>query len=107
MLPGMCHLDLAVDAASHVLGRRIRPSRILRARFTRKVVPGEDLTILIRIEEPAGSPALVRASHSVGMEPAAEILFEIEPERTTSPGKGGPPAACAGDPRHHPGSSGP
>jgi 3-hydroxymyristoyl/3-hydroxydecanoyl-(acyl carrier protein) dehydratase len=78
VLPGMCHLALAVHAAGAAFERVMRLSTVLKARFSRKVVPGEELRILLTLEGDAGGPIRVRAMHWVAEEPAAEIHFEVE-----------------------------
>jgi 3-hydroxymyristoyl/3-hydroxydecanoyl-(acyl carrier protein) dehydratase len=86
----MCHVALATRAAGTACGREVRLTRILRARFSRKVLPGEELRILLSIEETAGGPTRVLASHSVDGAPAAEIRFEVEQPAARGGGRADP-----------------
>ncbi len=83
VLPGMCHVFLATRAAGKACGREVLLAKVLRARFSRKVVPGEELRILLTLEkasgeEAPGGPVRVRSSHSVEGEPAAELQLEVQ-----------------------------
>jgi 3-hydroxymyristoyl/3-hydroxydecanoyl-(acyl carrier protein) dehydratase len=74
----MCHVLLAARAAGTACGREVRLKKVVRARFSRKVVPGEELRILVAVEDTGDGPVRVLASHSVGGERAAEIQLEVE-----------------------------
>lgn len=84
VLPGMCHVALAVEVVRRAHAPDAALRRVMRARFTRKVAPGERLRIVLRPDSggargdgalPSAAERTWRASHSVGGERAAEIVF--------------------------------
>lgn len=77
VLPGMCHVDLALRTIRIATGARCELAAIVRARFLRKVRPGEVLRIVVRPEP--GHPDRRRwsARHSVGDEHAADIVVDV------------------------------
>jgi 3-hydroxyacyl-[acyl-carrier-protein] dehydratase len=79
VLPGMCHVLLCRDAASRLAGERLELAEVRRARFRRKVAPGEDLRIRLRGERLADRAVEVRAVHLVGGEEAAELHLLLRP----------------------------
>jgi 3-hydroxymyristoyl/3-hydroxydecanoyl-(acyl carrier protein) dehydratase len=82
VLPGMCHIDLAVQAAECVFSTPLRLAAVRRARFTRKVVPGEALEVWLDWDEPRGFDAegtlRCRVRHAVGEESVAELELVLE-----------------------------
>ncbi len=72
VLPGMCHVDLALRAASKALGVPLDLAAIERARFVKKALPGEEMSIRLTF-----GATTVAAVHSVGGEPVAEFRLLI------------------------------
>ena len=73
ILPGMCQVLLCCEAISLLLGGRVDLTEVRRARFRRKVRPGEDIGIRLRWELLEDGTAEVRTVHTVGDERAAEL----------------------------------
>lgn len=78
ILPGMCHVDLALRAASLALGVAFELVAVERAKFTRKALPGEELRIRLAFRA-AGDSTSVAADHSIGGEPAADLRLTVRP----------------------------
>jgi 3-hydroxymyristoyl/3-hydroxydecanoyl-(acyl carrier protein) dehydratase len=77
VLPGMCHLDLALQALRIATGNPCEVAGVVRARFRRIVRPGEELRIVVRRVPDASHPGRWRCEHFVGEEPAAEIVVDL------------------------------
>ena len=77
VLPAMCHVDLAVRAASLAAGTALDLIGIERARFTRRVGPGEEMTIRVRLSSGTGGTRTVKADHFVGGEAAARMSLRL------------------------------
>jgi len=77
VLPAMCHVDLAVRAASLAAGATLELVEIERARFTRRVGPGEEMTIRVRFGSETGGTRTVKADHRVGGEAAARMSLRL------------------------------
>jgi len=77
VLPGMCHIDLAVRAASLALGAELDLVAVERARFFRKVTPGEEMRICLVFKPSSDGAVSVAADHFVGDERAAELLLVV------------------------------
>ena len=77
VLPGMCHVDLALRAASTALGAELELAAVDRARFSRKVHPGEELRICLALAPAADSATTITADHSVGGEAAATLRLVV------------------------------
>lgn len=76
LLPGMCHVDLALHAVRIAVGAPVSLAGIVRARFHRKVRPGENLRVVVRRDGGAMS-ASWRATHTVSEELAAELVLDV------------------------------
>jgi 3-hydroxymyristoyl/3-hydroxydecanoyl-(acyl carrier protein) dehydratase len=87
ILPGMCHLDLAVRAASIALRLPLVLAEAERVRFTRAVRPGEVLRISLSWPVPEEEILRITAVHAVGEESAAELALVLR--RSTPPGSRG------------------
>jgi len=83
VLPGMCHVDLALRAASLAVGAALDLVAVERARFVRKALPGEELSIRLVFRPSADAVEEVAADHSVGGEAAAELRLRVT--RRTGP----------------------
>lgn len=77
VLPGMCHIDLALRAASLLAGAPLGLATIERARFVRRVLPGEELRIRVTLGAGEGGARIVSAEHLVGSEPAASLRLRV------------------------------
>jgi 3-hydroxyacyl-[acyl-carrier-protein] dehydratase len=77
VLPGMCHVDLAMRAASQVVGGPLDLLAVDRARFVRKALPGEELKMLLVFRPSAGEVTSIAADLSVGGETAAELHLVV------------------------------
>jgi 3-hydroxyacyl-[acyl-carrier-protein] dehydratase len=77
VLPGMCHVDLAVRAASQAIGAPLHLVAVDRARFVRRALPGDELKIRLVLRRSAGDVTAVEAAHSVGGEPVAELRLGV------------------------------
>ena len=77
VLPGMCHIDLALRAASLLAGASLDLAEIERARFVRRVLPGEELRIRVKLAAEADGARIVIAEHLVGDEPAASLRLRV------------------------------
>jgi len=73
VLPGMCHVLLCCEAAERLLDGRFALGEVRRARFRRRVRPGEDLRISLRWKPLADGTVEIRAVHAVGDEEAADL----------------------------------
>ena len=73
VLPGMCHVLLCCEAADRLLHGRFELGEVRRARFRRKVRPGEELGIRLRWKPLEDGTLEVRTVHTVGDEEAAEL----------------------------------
>ena len=82
----MCHVELALLVASRVIGAPLELLAIERARFVRKALPGEELTIRIQLG-PASGAVCVDANHSIGGEPAAELRIVVMQRTDDSPSR--------------------
>lgn len=91
VLPGMCHVDLALRAASQALGAPLELVAVERARFVRKVLPDEELRIRLAFQPSEGAGTSIVADHSVGGDPAAELRLVVV-RRTDPPAPVSPPA---------------
>lgn len=91
VLPGMCHVDLALRAASQALGSPLELVAVERARFTTKALPGEELRIRLVFGATTGDETSVAAYHSVDGEGAAELHLLVRRSATCPPGA--PPRA--------------
>jgi 3-hydroxymyristoyl/3-hydroxydecanoyl-(acyl carrier protein) dehydratase len=83
VLPAMCHVDLALRAASLAIGEALDLVAVERARFVRKALPGEELRIRLVFRPSAGAVTEIAADHSVGGEAAAEMRLQVT--RRTGP----------------------
>jgi 3-hydroxymyristoyl/3-hydroxydecanoyl-(acyl carrier protein) dehydratase len=83
VLPGMCHVDLALRAASLAVGAALDLVAVDRARFVRKALPGEVLSIRLVFRPSADAVTEIAADHSVGGEAAAELRLRVT--RRTGP----------------------
>ncbi len=81
LLPGMCHVALALRAAGRVTGTDLRLVAVERARFSRKVRPGSELRILLSIE-PEDGEATISATHRIDDADVAEIVLRAAVEKT-------------------------
>jgi 3-hydroxyacyl-[acyl-carrier-protein] dehydratase len=72
VLPGMCHVDLAVRAASAAQGRALELLTIERARFVARVAPGGEMRCRL-VYEPDG---VVEAEHFVEDRLVAELRLK-------------------------------
>jgi 3-hydroxymyristoyl/3-hydroxydecanoyl-(acyl carrier protein) dehydratase len=72
VLPAMCHVDLALRAASRAFGA-LDLVAVERARFPRKTLPDETLTIRIR-RDAAGR---LHCEHRVGDAICAQFVLEV------------------------------
>jgi len=79
VLPGMCHVDLAVRAAEKVSGRDLRLTEVARARFHRTVSPGEDLRVRVRLVDDDPGTVRVETEHRVAGELAATLSLLCAP----------------------------
>jgi 3-hydroxyacyl-[acyl-carrier-protein] dehydratase len=86
ILPGMCHLDLAVRAASLATGLRLELEAAERARFTRAVRPRDLLRVTLSWEDMGEGLLRVRTVHAVGEEGAAELLLLVRRPAGPAPG---------------------
>jgi 3-hydroxymyristoyl/3-hydroxydecanoyl-(acyl carrier protein) dehydratase len=77
VLPGMCHIDLALRAASLAFGAALDLVAVERARFVRKVTPGEELRICLVFKPSPDDVVSVAADHFVGDDRAAELLLAV------------------------------
>ncbi len=75
VLPGMCHVALALRAAEAAVGRPLRLLRVDRARFSRKTLPGADL--VIRLARRGGAGDAFHTEHFQGGEAVAELRFAV------------------------------
>lgn len=80
VLPGMCHVDLAVRAASKAFGRAFTLAAVERARFAARVLPGADLRCRLTL---AGDALDVR--HLVDERLVAELRLEVRVAPASSP----------------------
>ena len=83
VLPGMCHVDLALRAASLAIGAALDLVAVDRARFVRKALPGEELSIRLVFRPSADAVTEITADHSVGGVVAAELRLRVT--RRTGP----------------------
>jgi 3-hydroxymyristoyl/3-hydroxydecanoyl-(acyl carrier protein) dehydratase len=78
----MCHVDLAVRAASRVLGAPLELATVRHARFHRAVKPGAELSIRLRFAAVNAEAIDVSTTHVVSSERVAEtrlLLSRREP----------------------------
>lgn len=92
VLPGMCHVDLALRAASLALGAPLELVAVERARFVRRVLPDEELSIRLVFRQSGDAETSIVADHFVGAEPAAELRL-VAVRRTEPPATVSPPAS--------------
>ena len=86
VLPGMCHVDLALRAAALVVGADLELVAVDRARFLRKSLPGEELSIRLVLRPSVNAVTSIAADHSIGGELAAELRLVVT-TRTAPPAR--------------------
>lgn len=77
VLPGVCHIDLALRAASQVLGVALDLVAVDRARFVRRTLPGEELSIRLDFRQTEADVTKIAADHTVQGEQAAELRLSV------------------------------
>ena len=77
VLPGMCQVDLAMRTVQIATGVHSELAAIVRARFRRKVRPGEDLRIEVRRDDDPARRHRWSARCFVGTERAAEVVMDL------------------------------
>jgi len=73
VLPAMCLVDLALRAASLVAGADLDLVSVERARFSRRILPGEELSIRVTLGAAGGGTRSVAADLLVLGEAAAHL----------------------------------
>jgi len=77
ILPGVFQVEMARMAAEWATGRPLAVREIEKAKFTRPILPGETIRLVLRLEEGAGRLAAT-AKLSVAGEPAGETRLALE-----------------------------
>ncbi len=77
VLPGMCHVDLAMRAACQVVGAPLDLLAVERARFVRKALPGEELRMFLVFRPSADDVTTIAAEISVGGKTSAQLHLSV------------------------------
>lgn len=77
ILPAMCHVDLALRATARALGAQLDLVAVGRARFMRKVRPGEELSMRLSFSAPRDATITVTSAHTVGGAAVADLQFAV------------------------------
>jgi 3-hydroxyacyl-[acyl-carrier-protein] dehydratase len=72
ILPGAFQTEMAREAAEWAAGRRLSIREVVKAKFTRPLLPGETIRLALRLEERDGFLS-ASARLSAGGEPAGEV----------------------------------
>ncbi|MCE9637611.1 MAG: hypothetical protein K8T90_18080, partial [Planctomycetes bacterium] len=83
ILPGMCHIEFAASVVRDASDAPLALAAVVRARFSRKVVPGEELRIELRREAspPGADGETWRSVHTVNGERAADLVLAFVSRR--------------------------
>lgn len=84
ILPGVYQIEMARQAAEHDLDRTLAIVKIVKAKFSRVVRPGELIGVVVKCEETEGRIRAV-ATFSVGDEAAGKCVLELTADEGERP----------------------
>lgn len=89
ILPGVFQIEMARRAAEWATGRCFALREVGKAKFTRPILPGETVRLVLRLAEAADAVSAA-ARLSVGGEPAGEVQLTLGAEDASPAADGDP-----------------